>query len=751
MKEEILITNNLIEVSPSINSGINTASPSSPSTVAVQDNTQALGTIISNLSYYGFAPSSELLATLSSLTPQELTDFWLSNEAAFKNITGENREMDKFVVYKNFPKEVLDMNAAQYWLAQVAMYLGLPNKYVTQKETARPAFSDKVKYKVLAPAKADSIAKIEKSLFAMSTRWNDRQTQQAVFLIGMKLTPSVDFALFSFKENAIMAVQEALKLNPGLKVVIPNATDVLRLGAGISGGDVALKEATKFKFKRSERRMLINLLESSKNLLEDAGLRPELWKKFLHNLHPGDYTCPTVQSTYDALYKNATTTFNAKVEKLLTESDDKALNLLASRPGEFFRRFYQLYAKFDSRAITALESVAENFSNLQLVKLEKYVSTINNRSNSTYAPKGNWGKLQIVENKKSFKPDDIKAIKKVISNILAARLQVSFPQGVDLDPRLDVVKLPTNDQRLADYGRGTQFEIPENIKFFRSASFWAQPGGGNTWFDNGWNFFDSNWASNGVLSWDKPNAFNGAAVFSGDPTNSKDLKGKGCQMIDLYIDKLLASGVRYCVWSVLAYSSIKFDDAVEVFGTLQMGEKPETGKLFEPSRAQMSFPLKGQGLVKYIAYVDLVTRRLVYMDASLKSRVSSASSNGTELSKVMPSFVEYLDSLPSIKDLLQHAPLGTTPVLSTDSGYSIEKGSKAYVFKRENQANEFDSITLTDMIGGEEVFDQGDTANDELVLNEVLNTNEALGLEVNDVVIENVDLGQSSKPVKFKK
>ncbi len=76
-----------------------------------------------------------------------------------------------------------------------------------------------------------------------------------------------------------------------------------------------------------------------------------------------------------------------------------------------------------------------------------------------------------------------------------------------------------------------------------------------------------------MCCWDHER-FHDAAVFSGDPTNSKDLEGRACQLLDLYPNKLVALGVRYAVWTVLCFSRITFSKAIEVHAALQWGEQP---------------------------------------------------------------------------------------------------------------------------------------------------------------------------------
>lgn len=267
-----------------------------------------------------------------------------------------------------------------------------------------------------------------------------------------------------------------------------------------------------------------------------------------------------------------------------------------------------------------------------------------------------------------------------------------------LDPKLLEVKLQTNDPKLAEYGRGTEFDIPKNMNFIRTASYWEHVSGyGNSWFDNGWNFFDDNWNAKGTICWNTTHGVDGA-VFSGDPVNSQDLKGRACQMIDLDLDLLEKQGIRYAVWNILSYSRVKFSDAKEVLATLQWGEQAQEGGLYEPARAQMVFPITGDNLTKYVAYIDVKARKLVYIDANLYGHVSSAASNVSVLSEMMPAFKEYLDSLPSIGDLVAHAKEGNTPVLFSDKEFEIEKNVKAFVFKPENPENSYEKIAVSDML-----------------------------------------------------
>lgn len=130
-----------------------------------------------------------------------------------------------------------------------------------------------------------------------------------------------------------------------------------------------------------------------------------------------------------------------------------------------------------------------------------------------------------------------------------------------------------------------------------------------------------------------------------------------------------------------------------------MGREGGDGKLFEPARCQLSFPIKGPQITKYVAMLDLRRRQLVYLDANLGARVSSAAANGEILARTMPAFVEYLDSLPSVHDVFAHVPArhDGTPVLYDDAKTAVVD-REAYVFRPLNQAGRFRALPLEELL-----------------------------------------------------
>lgn len=661
---------------------------------------KGLGTTFSNFAYYGFVPSEAAVRRMAAMTSGELERFWSEIEPSLKKITGADKKMDRFVVYKNFPKEVLEKTEEEYWVAQILMYVGFPNELFTEDEKRREPLREMPKLKVLSPAEDFPEYGIFESLKAMPSKWTDRQKEHAEYAMKSMGLGSVSVSEYGFKLNGISAATIMLATRGAEAMVeLSDASDALRLAAALSGGDPSLRTKTKFKkFSRPERRFILMALEGSANLEDDMAMRKEEFKRLLSYLHPGDFKFERTSKAYDSLYSKRLLSFEAKMDRLFKAGDADALEALKGRPGAFARKLHMAYGRFGTKAVEAFAEIVGSLSTTQLLMMKKYVSTINERESLSHPPSGNWERLQVRKNdKKKIAEADAKFVLEKIGEELGRRMASEFPNGVSLDERTEKVKLQTNDSELAAYGRGTEFDIPDEMTFIRSASYWKHKAGkGNSWFDNGWNFFDENWSRVGTCCWTSVNL--DYAVFSGDPTNSKEMEGRACQMIDLYLDKMDKAGARYAVWNVLCFSGIRFSEAEEVFAALQWGVEPQKGNLFEPSRVQLAFPLRGDSMSKYVACIDVKERKLIFMDAALPSNVRSAAYNEKILEKTMPAFMEYLDSLPSVADLFEHAPKGDFPVLYSDKGVNLDKGDAAYVFRQENPENDFVGLDLSKLL-----------------------------------------------------
>jgi hypothetical protein len=667
---------------------------------------EALATILMNLAYYGKSLSLEAYKKLIQLDSTSLIDWWQDVEAELKVITGASRKMADFVVYKNFPKEVLEKSAAEYWIPQILMYWGFSKEHFTQEVKPREKMDKQPPCTVLKLSNDKTFQFLLDSLLAAPARWKSHELEDVLFL---SLSPTCDLnvAKLAFKENTIALVVAFMK--EGRTIKVKTATDVMRLAVGLSGGDVSLREKSKLKsFKKAERRFLLSMLESAAGLEDDFARRPELFKRLVHTLHPGDFkkSYPRVLKAMNSLYRDELVTYNSVVEAGLLAKDSSVLETLASRPGEFRRRLVHTVNLFGKKAAAAFsnEKVLDKLTVAQIVSTRAFLTSVNTRTARIFPPKGNWSRAQLAAPRPVAK-SHLKTIDRALAKALAKRV----PAIGKLDPATSKIKLPNNGEE-GPYARGTVFPIPEGTDFIRTASYWDVSQARYTWFDNGWNFFDQNWNPVGACCWNQPffpsqgyswsrsakAQKDTGAVFSGDPTIAT---GKACQMIDLYPKQLKAAGVRYAVWSVLCYSGLTFNKANDVFAAFQWGQDANRGKLFEPARCQLAIPLKGEQMTKYVVLIDLDTNEMIYLDAGLKSSTSSAAMNGPLLQKTMPAFMEYIATLPSVHDLFSESVKegNETQILYSDKDAEL-KGESAYVFRPENKASTYKAVDINALL-----------------------------------------------------
>jgi hypothetical protein len=110
------------------------------------------------------------------LSEAELSEWWYNIEPVLKSVTGDDKNMGDFVVYKNFPEEVLEKTYAEYWISQICMYIGMPNEWFAEEEQEREPLFEDVELKVLDLAYENSLSKIGEGILGSVSKWTTDKT-----------------------------------------------------------------------------------------------------------------------------------------------------------------------------------------------------------------------------------------------------------------------------------------------------------------------------------------------------------------------------------------------------------------------------------------------------------------------------------------------------------------------------------------------------------------------------------------------
>jgi len=305
-----------------------------------------LATALKNIAQLGFAFSPPLMHAVRTMSQEEFASFYDGLVADLKVMVGAH--VPYTPMYPDFPVQVMEETDAELYLNAVYHYLTLN---LPEGEPAdRPPLPDEAALKVIdLGSKAEFHAMIRRVIQAKgSISETDQKDIDAA--IEHAEPHELDDLLpdeIPFKENAGFVAAFLMKHDKANLHLIgkyfKTATDVLRLAAAWSDGDVSLAQATRFrKFKRRERRLLLGLLEQCGGQIAEDMLRyKERWVRLGEILHPSEYGARFKRcgEAFDILRNDKTlTTWGGKRRACLSISQrldvDRSVDAASGRIGQ---------------------------------------------------------------------------------------------------------------------------------------------------------------------------------------------------------------------------------------------------------------------------------------------------------------------------------------------------------------------------------------------------------------------------------
>lgn len=604
------------------------------------DNRIAVSTVQAHLMQYGYMLDEEAFLAMSKADLSWIQTF--NNEVItfVKNKMGGKHNYTP--LYKNFPQEVMSKTDSELFWNAVRHYWTNGEWEPSTHTYEREIKFEKVKYRMLSAADEARFNKIFTDLVSINTSLMPQDLEIIKWFVESNRILMFPEQI-PFKENLMTLAAMGIQ---GLPIKTP--TDVLRIAVHLSGGDISLPavpsatikskymggrgrgytystanvpnpERAKFqfkKFKRSERRYLLALLEQTHCNPAEMVLKDQRWIRLGEILHPGEYKdqFPKSFKAFQAIRNEKVTSWYGQVEKCFNTSFDIGLAKLSERPGEFARRLDALIRKNPSR----IESIMNTWKNCIVstsnkVLFEQYTHFEERRKPQTQRSifiKGARRPKELTP-LPALKPAIVEAIHQNIFEGLKTKFSKLEPLGACwIDPELKKIPLPTNmrsmDFTLRPTIRGQRRPFGNaDTKVIRAFYHW----------------FDKNGSLDPDLSATfvgdkKTSTLSYSGLRVGKSCHSGDIiarRGACAEYVDIDIADALACGYKYVLIDVRNFRGGSLKEMQGVFGTMER-EFPQSGTTWLPETIANCQESNSSSSVTLMSIIDLKTKEYVFLD-----------------------------------------------------------------------------------------------------------------------------------------
>lgn len=533
----------------------------------------------------GFKASRELLEHVSAVAGAEYAQTIV---LAVKELVGAQAQHNPY--FRDFPHNVPD--TLDFWLDcvfELSTYGRVQHTYeemLARHDELIPSLKDRVTVLNLGGTLDDEITRLYLELAASPIPLGEDDRA----LLGELATQRLDLTPESVPTRENRAILNAARLVAQRPLTgIDTVTDVLRLAAEASGGDVTLREPTRFRsFRRPERRALLAALnEVAPSKFGDVGQHREAWKRLGERLHPHEHPFEQAQDVFAVARREKTArSFAGQVEMAFADNDpDLALRILSKAPGMLLRQVDRLLRNGASGVADAVRVAVPDVSGRVLASVLEHLSN-RGKPHSARIFANRARKVWIADDTRP--PIDATAIVEVIEDELVRRLP-DF-SSLTVDPELLDVVVPVSGTATEDgFGvlpRGSKMWLEGDVlRFF---VHWRQTSR-STDYDLSAVLLNENFEYKGQVSWTNLKA--GGVVHSGDVTDATD---GATEFLDLHRD---AIGAKYVVPQVNIYSGERFDEVAESTFGFMSRDLDQMGKPFEPSTVRARSSMRGKGKV----------------------------------------------------------------------------------------------------------------------------------------------------------
>jgi stress response protein SCP2 len=584
-----------------------------------------------NLSRLGYCFSGDALPLVQKASVKNLEEIL----TAARHIKGDATYKP---MYPNFPDQVATTTDLELYVVAMLHYVSVEVGLMWL-----PAYEPKRRTQLMNPVQVMALGVADEKDFRKLAE--DLVVQGQPFSVSDLgdldvLRKWVKPAEVGVKEN----VATLLTLFPELdwSASVKTATDVLRLAAALSGGDVSLAENTKFKLSRADRRLVAGLLEkvliANHGVTEDLARHEEKWKRLAKTLHVGELKLPNAMAALDALYKGNIKSFDSVVEILIEKKDVlELIKILGNRPGIFARRLGELIAKMPNDRkyfVKAFGNVSDSVSIPVLVQMWNFYSgpTSDVLPKRFVQYKSRNQLTGVVDNKLVGDYSD------VVAAIEAGLKDRHADKKIFVDAELaDQFAVPLGIRSASSgsrvIGRGSRIKFSKDEKAARFFMHWKNMpattsvdsylyGHGEQRVDLDLSvlFVSEDFQKRKQVSYTNLREEALKTYHSGDIT---DAPNGAAEFIDVDIEAALKGGYRYVAMSIYGYTRQKLSQIPEAWAGVMLRKDVHSGEVFEPSTVTQRYDLTVDNVNSTPLMFDLKTRELIWWDSSVQLNESS--------------------------------------------------------------------------------------------------------------------------------
>ena len=430
---------------------------------------QLVASVQAELMNLGYMLSEEAYTALSKATQNFIITFHDEVIDYLTDMLGNKHAYRAF--YINFPKQVMEMSDVELFLNAVCHYWSGGVWEPAQEALPRGIKFERTKFTTLKLANERTFMKIFTNLVSINQALTP-DDREIVAWFTTNCRDSLELpAQIPFKETLCLLASK------GIDVPVSTPTDVLRIAVGLGGGDISLpnvpkaskvkvasgwgswrnnailaantaaRESFKFgKFKRAQRRFIMNFFEKSNLDLGEMQQRLGRFLRLGERLHVGEFskTHPKTYAAFKHLREQEELgkirTFEARVEMAFAKGGlSDGMKVLAERPGMFARRLdwmLRTYGAGTTKILNQFTRVASGVSLKVLFELYKHFEGRDTSAPRTIMLKAK-SKMQTLPDLPALPAAIIKDVQATILHVISNGFKKQTPLGkvwIDTSP-----------------------------------------------------------------------------------------------------------------------------------------------------------------------------------------------------------------------------------------------------------------------------------------------------------------------------